>query len=229
MTRWKLPVTATLLVTVALGVGGCGPADVTTAGGGSTVDGPADGGRTVGDPAGGDPADGGGAGGQGIEVVAGMGAEGQALAALGFDPADLDVEPVAAPAPAASPTPGGGATSSEAKPPKRAGERRRKSPARVLLRRGALHGEAVVRAKDGGTRTVVVQRGEVTAIDGDSVTVKSTDGFTQTWSFGDDLRVVERRATVQPDGVKVGAKVGVAGAKDGDTVVARLLLVQRPR
>ncbi|MBY8873712.1 hypothetical protein K7640_17910 [Micromonospora sp. PLK6-60] len=155
----------------------------------------------------------------GVEVAAAMGAEGQALAAMGFDPADLE----AGPAPSADPS---GAAEPKTRRGERAEEWRNRHRARVLLRRGTLHGEAVVRTKDGGTKTVVVQRGEVTAIDGDSMTVKSTDGFTLTWAFGEKLRVVERRATVRASDVKAGTTVGIAGAKDGDRSVARLILVK---
>ncbi|WDZ85888.1 hypothetical protein [Micromonospora cathayae] len=215
MRRWgHVTTTATtaLLTAVALGVAGCGPVGGTTAADGTPT----------------------GA----VEVVAALGAEGQALAALGFDADDLDVEPVAAASAPASSAPGSSAAPDGNTGGERAGDRprrerieqwREKRRARVLLRRNALHGEAVVQTKDGGTKTVVVQRGEVTAVDGDSMTVKSTDGFTLTWRFGDDLRVVERRTTVQPDQVKVGTKVGVAGAKDGDANVARLVLVPRAK
>jgi len=157
-----------------------------------------------------------------VEVAAALGVEGQALTAMGFDADDLDTQPVAAPA---SPSP----TTAEKAKPKRGEEWRQRRQARVLLRKNTLHGEAVVQTKDGGTRTVAVQRGEVTAIDGNSMTVKSTDGFTMTWTFGEDLRVVERRTTVQPSEVKVGAKLGVAGAKDGDKGVARLILIPRTK
>jgi len=156
-----------------------------------------------------------------VEVAAALGVEGQALTAMGFDADDLDTQPVAAPA---SPSP----TAEKAKP-KRGEEWRQRRQARVLLRKNTLHGEAVVQTKDGGTRTVAVQRGEVTAIDGNSMTVKSTDGFTMTWTYGEDLRVVQRRTTVQPSEVKVGAKLGVAGAKDGDKGVARLILIPRTK
>ncbi|MEU8253478.1 hypothetical protein AB0C06_04310 [Micromonospora inaquosa] len=161
-----------------------------------------------------------------VEVAAAMGVEGQALAAMGFDADDLDVRTVAAPA---TPTPGAPPSAQEKAREKRGEEWRKRRQARVLLRKNTVHGEAVVKAKDGGTRTVAVQRGEVTAIDGDSMTVKSTDGFTMVWTFGDDLRVVERRATVQPSEVKVGATLGVAGAKDGDRGVARLILIPRAK
>ncbi|MDO3703526.1 hypothetical protein Q3W71_17790 [Micromonospora sp. C28SCA-DRY-2] len=191
MARWGIA-TTTLLAAVALGVGGCGADQV--------------GGQPVRETS--------------VEVAAAMGAEGQALAALGFDAGDLDVDALAAPAsPAASPSATG------AKPRRERGEEgRERRKARVLLRRNMLHGEAVVRTKD-GTKTVAVQRGEVTAIDADSMTVKSTDGFTMTWTFGDKLRVVERRTTIQSTDVTVGTTVGVAGAKEGDGGLARLIVV----
>ncbi|MGC4885812.1 hypothetical protein [Micromonospora sp. DT227] len=167
-----------------------------------------------------------------VEVAAAMGADGQALAALGVDPADLDVDPVAAPAPSASGTPaaqGGSGTPGEQAGPDRKGDRaqdwRKRHRARVLLRKNRLHGEVVVQTKENGTKTVAVQRGAVTAVDAKSMTVKSTDGFTMTWTFGEKLRVVERRATIQANEIKVGTTVGVAGAKEGDKGVARLVVV----
>lgn len=158
-----------------------------------------------------------------VEVAAAMGTDGQALAALGVDPADLDVDPAAAPAPSASGTP------DEQAGPDRKGDRaqdwRKRHRARVLLRKNRLHGEVVVQTKENGTKTVAVQRGEVTAVDAKSMTVKSADGFTMTWTFGEKLRVVERRATIQANEIKVGTTVGVAGAKEGDKGVARLVVV----
>jgi hypothetical protein len=150
-----------------------------------------------------------------VEVVAAMGAEGQALAALGFDSTDIE------------PTTGGESSAGPDQDSTSDGWRKRHR-ARVLLRDNALHGEVVVQAKD-GTKTIVVQRGRVTAIDADSMTVTSTDGFTLTWTFGDKLRVVQRRASVQPDQVEVGAEVGVAGAKDGDHGIARLIVIPRAK
>ncbi|MGV9210303.1 hypothetical protein ACTFTM_00405 [Micromonospora sp. RB23] len=197
MPRWGFVTgTTALFAAVALGVSGCGAAEVAS--------------QPARDAA--------------VEVAAAMGVEGQALTAMGFDPADLDVQTVAAPA-----TPGPSPTAAEKGKQKRGEELRKRHQARVLLRKNTLHGEAVVQTKDNGTQTVVVQRGEVTAVDGDSMTVKSTDGFTLTWTFGDDLRVVEKRSTVQPSEVKVGTKVGVAGAKDGDKGVARLVLIPRDK
>ncbi|MDG4822036.1 hypothetical protein O7635_09245 [Asanoa sp. WMMD1127] len=164
----------------------------------------------------------GGSGGDGVEVSAGMGVEGQALAAMGFDPDEItpaELAALGAPSPSASPSAA----------PHKDRERGKRLKARVLLRKNTLHGEAVVRTKDGGTQTVLVQRGAVTAVDSDSITVKSTDGFTITWQFADDLRVVERRSSIQPDELAAGDQVGVAGTKDGDGGDARLIVIPRTK
>ncbi|MBB4761035.1 hypothetical protein ACFQFC_33300 [Amorphoplanes digitatis] len=102
---------------------------------------------------------------------------------------------------------------------------RRHPGARRFLRKNTLHGELTVQGKD-GVRTVVVQRGTVTAVDGDTVSVKSSDGFALTWTFGDKLRVVQDRKAVETAAIKTGAEVGVAGRKDGDKNVARLIAVK---
>ncbi|MEV4714642.1 hypothetical protein [Micromonospora sp. NPDC049374] len=153
-----------------------------------------------------------------VEVVAAMGAEGQALAALGLDPEELDADPsTAAPV---EPTP-----SAANKRKERVEEWRKRRAARVLLRKNTLHGDVVVQTKDGGTKTVSVQRGEVTELADDKITVKSTDGFTRTWTFADDLRVIERRKSIASTDIKVGTKLGVAGTMNGEQPQARLIVV----
>lgn len=132
--------------------------------------------------------------------------EEQALTDLGYD-AD-EVLPAAAPS---------DEPRDKRHPGKRWGHRRH-------LGKRILHGEFVV-STDDGTKTIVVQRGTVTAVDGDSMTVKSSDGFSMTWSFGDKLRVIEKRKTVDGDALKVGDKVGAVGGKSGDGGEARLILI----
>jgi hypothetical protein len=142
----------------------------------------------------------------------------QALQSIGFSlddvaPGFAAVDPSQL-VPSASPSPGRGI---------RPGRLRHR-----LLRFGfgrrIEHGEAVVQT-DEGTRTVVVQRGQVTAVDATSATVRSADGFTLTWVFGNPFTVVKDRAKATPAAVAVGATVGVAGFKDGGTTTARLLVV----
>ena len=142
-------------------------------------------------------------------------AESEALAAMGIEPEDL-----AAAQPDASP-------SAQPKQKEKDKDRKRwegRRPQKVLLGRNVLHGEAVVQTKEGNV-TVVVQRGEVTAISSTSITVKCTDGFTMTWSFHPELRVIERRATIQPTEIKAGAQVALAGPKTGGNAQARLIVI----
>lgn len=140
-------------------------------------------------------------------------AESEALAAMGIEPEDL-----AAAQPDATPS----AQPKEKDKDKTRWERRRLQ--KVLLGRNVLHGEAVVQTKEGNV-TVVVQRGEVTAISSTSVSVKSSDGFTMTWSFHPELRVIERRSTIQPSEIKAGAQVALAGPKSGGNAQARLIVI----
>jgi hypothetical protein len=96
---------------------------------------------------------------------------------------------------------------------------------RKFLRKNTLHGEMTVQGKD-GVKTVVVQRGTVTAVDATTMSVKSADGFAQTWTYGDKLRVVQDKKKVEAGAIKSGAEIGLAGAKDGDKNVARLVVIK---
>lgn len=108
------------------------------------------------------------------------------------------------------------------------GDRRAKHPRLRFAFRHTLHGEAVIQTPE-GTKTVVVQRGEVTEVNATSITVKSTDGFVLTWTFGDPLTVVKERKKTDASALAVGQQVGVAGAKEGSTVTARLIVVPRTK
>jgi hypothetical protein len=166
------------------------------------------------------------------DTAAAFSPEGEALAAMGFDPQDIAAgEPAFAgaevagnAAAAAAPDASASAAPGKKRNGKLADWRKRRA-LKVMLARNTLHGEAVVQTKDGQTITVAVQRGTITELTDSSVTVKSTDGYTLTWKFGDNLRVVEKRTTVQPADVKVGMEVGVAGTKDGSSGVARFIVI----
>lgn len=90
----------------------------------------------------------------------------------------------------------------------------------------ALHGEATVRTEE-GVRTVVAQRGTVTAVSGSTITVVSADDFTLAWTIASGTVVIVNRARAEIGAVAVGAEVGVAGFREGDTVHARLVVVPR--
>ena len=145
---------------------------------------------------------------------------GQALESIGFTAEDVaePATPAASPSPTAAPNADG----------KKAGNRPRIITRHKLVRfafgKKALHGEAVVQTDD-GTKTVDVQRGTVTAVDATSMTVKSADGFTLTWTFGDPINVIKDRAQASPKALTVGTTVGVAGERTGNTTTARLIVV----
>ncbi|WP_327634709.1 hypothetical protein OHB24_32615 [Kribbella sp. NBC_00482] len=72
---------------------------------------------------------------------------------------------------------------------------------------GALHGEFVVPKDGGGYQTVATQRGEVTAVSKESITVKSADGYSRTYTLTEDTLVNAARDGI--DDVKTGNTVTV--------------------
>lgn len=97
---------------------------------------------------------------------------------------------------------------------------------RKYLRKNTLHGEVAIQTRNDGVKTIVVQRGAVTAVTSTGISVKSTDGFALTWTFDDKLRVVQDKKKVETSAIKTGAQIGIAGVKDGDASAARLIAVK---
>ena len=77
---------------------------------------------------------------------------------------------------------------------------------------GTLHGEVTRPTAAGGTETLLVQSGAVTASSATEVTVKSSDGFTETYAVSDTTTV---RGPAKAAGLAVGTQVTVVAAKDG--------------
>jgi hypothetical protein len=92
---------------------------------------------------------------------------------------------------------------------------------------GVLHGEVVVQGKDGTPETLLVQGGDVTANSDQTVTVKSTDGFTLTWTVDATSVIRSGREATKLSDVAVGDKVTVTGAKTGSGGTVKLL-AERP-
>ena len=76
------------------------------------------------------------------------------------------------------------------------------------------HGEATLRTKT-GTEVVDVQRGTVTAVTPTSVTVRSQDGFTATYTVTSASKVRKDKQTSSISAVAVNDKVEVVAAKQG--------------
>jgi hypothetical protein len=77
---------------------------------------------------------------------------------------------------------------------------------------GTLHGEVTRPNAAGGTETLLVQTGSVTASSDTQLTVKSSDGFTATYAISDATTV---RGPAKAAGLAIGTQVTVVAAKDG--------------
>ncbi|HYH77501.1 MAG TPA: hypothetical protein VD841_08405 [Arthrobacter sp.] len=106
-----------------------------------------------------------------------------------------------------------------------------------------LHSESVVKKADGSFETELSQQGTVEAVSESSVTVKSEDGFTQSYTVNADTRVIKFPAPGQDgspatgeDGkrlkpsevtiaeIATGESVRVSGVKNGDSVTAERIV-----
>ncbi len=127
-----------------------------------------------------------------------------------------------APAPSGAPAPAASAPDPGTRAPG-AAERRAKVKHRLLGR--GLHGEFVVKGKDGKPVTLVSVRGEVTAVSATSITLKAEDGFTATYAITAETKVRGKGADKIAD-VKVGDRGGAVGPKSGTTLTARAILIR---
>ena len=83
-----------------------------------------------------------------------------------------------------------------------------------------LHSEATVETSDGTIEQVRSIRGEVTAVNADSITVKASDGFEQTFAVNAETDVNKSRDEAAITDVAVGDIAMVKGTVSGDTVTA---------
>jgi hypothetical protein len=88
------------------------------------------------------------------------------------------------------------------------------------LGRRVLHGEVTVQTNE-GVKTIVMARGEVTALSGDAITVKSSDGVETSFRIDGDTRFGFRNEPDPSAELKVGEDAFVAGEKAGDSAVAK--------
>lgn len=114
-----------------------------------------------------------------------------------------------------------------------------------------LHGEGVVKNPDGIFQTILEQRGTVESVSSTAITVKSEDGFSQTYAVNGDTRITRIPAAagsgqgaspeaspgatgddgkrLRPtDGtiadIATGQTVRISGVKDGETVTAKRIV-----
>jgi hypothetical protein len=78
----------------------------------------------------------------------------------------------------------------------------------------AVHGTFVTPKQGGGYQTVDTQQGTVTGVSSTSITVKSVDGFSQTYSVDADTRVNAKRDGI--GSIKAGDEVAVMAIENGN-------------
>jgi hypothetical protein len=88
------------------------------------------------------------------------------------------------------------------------------------LGRRVLHGEVTVETQE-GVKTVVMARGEITALTDDAITVKSSDGVETSFGIDGDTRFGFRNEPAPTAELKVGEDAFVTGEKSGDRAVAK--------
>jgi hypothetical protein len=84
------------------------------------------------------------------------------------------------------------------------------------------HAEATMRTKQ-GDRTVLVQRGVISALDGTALSVRSTDGWTGSWTLTDTTRIRQQKAKATASDLKVGDTVLVRGEGSGQSGTAKVV------
>jgi hypothetical protein len=99
--------------------------------------------------------------------------------------------------------------------------------ARRFLR--GIHGTATVRIKDGGFTQVAWQRGQVTAVSGGTVTVRSADGTTWQWTTTSDTPVRRHGDKATVSQLAANDRVVVIGTVSGSTRTARAAVVPKTR
>jgi hypothetical protein len=106
-----------------------------------------------------------------------------------------------------------------------------------------LHGESVARKADGTLETELSQRGTVESVGGTSITVRSEDGYVQTYAVDAETKVMQApsqsadtserkdddRKRQKPSGgtmsdIAAGDDVRVSGVRNGETVTAERII-----
>jgi hypothetical protein len=95
------------------------------------------------------------------------------------------------------------------------------------LGRHVLHGEIVLQTRH-GIVTAVIARGTVTAVDAASISVKSADGVTTTFTVTGTTKARSAGRTIAVSAVHAGDKVGVLGVKTGHGAAAARMIRELP-
>jgi hypothetical protein len=88
----------------------------------------------------------------------------------------------------------------------------------------ALHGEVTLAGEK--HRVIAFQRGDVQKVSQTSLTVKSNDGFVETYVLSDDTQVRENGNKSKLSEIDTSDRVLVVATKDDSTLTARRVIVR---
>ena len=88
-----------------------------------------------------------------------------------------------------------------------------------------VHAVVTVEGEDGDLYTIQLDRGTVTVVDADSLTVSEAGGSSVTVALNSETRVREGRERSNLDAVDVGDEVFVQSRIDGGTLAKRIVII----
>jgi hypothetical protein len=91
--------------------------------------------------------------------------------------------------------------------------------------RHVVHAVVTVEGRGGDLVTIQLDRGTVTAVDADSVTLSEKGGGSVTVSLNDETNVREGRRRATLDAIDVGDDLFVQSRVDGSTLAKRIVIV----
>lgn len=116
---------------------------------------------------------------------------------------------------AAAPTPSAPSAPSQTARPKADHPRH----PRPLLGR-VIHGQGTVKTRQ-GWETLVVQRGQIVSVSATSLTLRSSDGFTSTYTLNSATKVRARGQAATVGELKPGERAMVLAVKQGNALLAK--------
>ena len=158
----------------------------------------------------------------GVSTAALAGGIGAGLAYAGTP---TDGEPTTSPTVRATSSPADTTPTAEPSDKRAQNPDRRRLPRRQLrFMARALHGEVTLAGEK--HRVIAFQRGTVAEASSTSVTVKSKDGFVETYLLSDDTKVREDRQDAKVSDIDATDRVLVVATKDDSTLNARRVVVR---
>jgi hypothetical protein len=158
----------------------------------------------------------------GVSTAALAGGIGAGLAYAGTP---TDGEPTTSPTVRATSSPADTTPTAEPSDKRAQNPDRRRPPRRHLrFMARALHGEVTLAGEK--HRVIAFQRGTVQEASSTSVTVKSKDGFVETYLLSDDTKVREDRQDAKVSDIDAADRVLVVATKDDSTLNARRVVVR---